>query len=74
MSRSNKNQSNLVHLAERAGDEPSHFINRELSSIAFNERVLELAQDPTVPLLERLRYLAISPPTSTNSSRFVWRV
>ena len=59
MSRSNKNQSNLVHLPERTGDETSHFINRELSSIAFNERVLDLAQDPSVPLLERLRYLAI---------------
>ena len=39
--------------------EPSLYINRELSWIDFNERVLELAEDARVPLLERLKFCAI---------------
>src|SRR5690606_30724289 len=35
------------------------FLNRELSLLQFNERVLAMAQDPSTPLLERLRYLCI---------------
>jgi polyphosphate kinase len=35
------------------------FLDRELGWLAFNERVLELAEDPSLPLLDRTRFLAI---------------
>ncbi|MDZ4168768.1 MAG: polyphosphate kinase 1 [Coriobacteriia bacterium] len=40
-------------------DDPSLFLNRELSLLAFQERVLEEAEDERNPLLERVKFLAI---------------
>jgi polyphosphate kinase len=40
-------------------DSPELFVNRELSWLQFNERVLELAEDERTPLLERVKFLAI---------------
>jgi polyphosphate kinase len=37
----------------------SIYLNRDLSQLAFNKRVLTQAEDPTIPLLERLRFLCI---------------
>jgi polyphosphate kinase len=40
-------------------DDPALYTNRDLSWLEFNRRVLEEAQDPSVPMLERLKFLAI---------------
>src|SRR5690606_35783865 len=40
--------------------DPGLYLNRELGQLAFNARVLAQARDPSVPVLERLRFLCIS--------------
>ncbi len=48
-------------------DKEEHFLNRELSWLKFNERVLNEADDLSKPLLERLKFIVI---TSTNLDEF----
>ncbi|MGO9490461.1 MAG: polyphosphate kinase 1 [Solirubrobacteraceae bacterium] len=56
---------NGAEAQERSGatlvslEDPSLYINRELSWLDFNDRVLQLGEDPRVPLLERVKFCAI---------------
>src|SRR4051812_26228011 len=52
---------------DRPVDDPSLYINREASWLAFNGRVLEEADDERNPLLERVKFLAI---TASNLDEF----
>jgi len=61
-SKSKKSQSSSIDFKK-----PELYFNRQLSLLEFNWRVLQLARDETIPLLERLRFLCIF---STNMDEF----
>src|SRR5438105_12638401 len=49
-----------AHAAEGTSlEDPTLYFNRELSWLDFNDRVLQLAEDPRLPLLERVKFCAI---------------
>src|SRR4051812_5651135 len=66
-SSSSDKTTNIIQLPETSGQTPpekrfsapENFINRELSWLQFNRRVLEEAQDATQPLIERVKFLSI---------------
>lgn len=65
--RAQQSEPAIASVAEIDLDQPDWYINRELSLLEFNWRVLEQAKDEQLPLLERLNFLCIS---SSNMDEF----
>jgi len=64
-----------INTVQTAGEEidfdnPELYLNRELTWLAFNSRVLSMADDPNTPLLERVKFLAIISDTSCTDSSY----
>jgi len=57
----------LASIVSGASYKPGHFLNRELSWLEFNQRVLDEAMDPENPLLERVKFFCI---VSSNLDEF----
>src|SRR5438034_10210751 len=49
----------LAPATAETGTDPALYLNRELSWLDFNDRVLQLAEDESLPLMERVKFLAI---------------
>ena len=47
-------------MAEKEFTNPKYYVNRELSWILFDHRVLNEARDKSIPLFERLKFLSIT--------------
>ena len=54
-----KSKASTLIPEKRETDSPNTLINRELSWLSFARRVLALAEDPEIPLLERVKFAGI---------------
>ncbi|AFZ03980.1 polyphosphate kinase 1 [Calothrix sp. PCC 6303] len=59
MAKSKKNGETIENVESINFQDPKYYLNRELSWLEFNNRVLHEALDPRTPLLERLKFMAI---------------
>ncbi|MBQ7584263.1 MAG: RNA degradosome polyphosphate kinase [Lachnospiraceae bacterium] len=67
MKKNTKNEKAVRPEKVRDLRDPKYYINRELSWMQFDERILEEARDPSLPLFERLKFLSI---TASNLDEF----